>query len=142
MHSWFRWRRSMTIGVRALVIDAEGRLLLIKPRYVKGWILPGGGLERGETAFEALVRELKEETAVTVKGVPKLLGVYSHEREFRGDHVLLYLITDFEPGNFAPSLEILEARFFNMDKLPSGVTAGTRRRIDEFVNNRATAAHW
>jgi len=142
LQSWFRWRRSMTIGVRALVIDSEGRLLLIQPRYAEGWTLPGGGLERGETVLEALARELKEETAVIVTAAPKLIGVYSHEREFPGDHVILYLVMDFKPGKFAASLEIVDARFFDMDKLPAGVTAGTRRRIDEFVNNRAPAAHW
>ena len=142
MQSWFRWRRSMTIGVRALVIDSEGRLLLVQPRYADGWTLPGGGLERGETAVEGLARELKEETAVIVMTAPKLIGVYSHEREFRGDHVLLYLVMDFEPGKFVSSLEIVEARFFDLDKLPASVSAGTRRRVDEFVNNRSPAAHW
>jgi hypothetical protein len=29
-----------------------------------------------------------------------------------------------------------------MDELPAGITDGTRRRIDEFVNNRVPAAHW
>jgi ADP-ribose pyrophosphatase YjhB (NUDIX family) len=142
MQFWFRWRRSMTIGVRALVIEGGERLLLVRPRYSDGWTLPGGGVERGETAVEALARELQEEASITVKGAPKLLGVYSHEREFRGDHVIVYLIKDFEPGTFAPNFEIVEARFFNVKNLPAGVTAGTRRRIDEFVHNHAPAAFW
>jgi ADP-ribose pyrophosphatase YjhB (NUDIX family) len=142
LQSWFRWRRRMTIGVRALVIDSGGRLLLVQPRFAEGWTLPGGGLERGETAVEGLARELKEESAVIVRTVPKLIGVYSHEREFRGDHVLLYLVIDFEPGKFVSSLEIVDARFFDLDKLPPSVTAGTARRIDEFVNKRSPAAHW
>lgn len=142
LQSWFRWRRRMTIGVRALVIDSEGRLLLVQPRFAEGWTLPGGGVERGETAVEGLARELEEETAVIVTTAPKLIGVYSHEREFRGDHVLLYLVMDFKPGKFVSSLEIVDARFFDLDKLPPSITAGTGRRIDEFVNHRSPAAHW
>ena len=132
----------MTIGVRALVIAGGERILLVRPRLTDCWTLPGGGLERGETACEALARELREEAAITVKGVPKLLAVYSHEREFRGDHVLLYLVTDFEPEKFAPSLEIMEARFFDLKKLPESISVGTWRRIDEFMNNRLPPPHW
>lgn len=142
MQVWFRWRRSMTIGVRGLVIAGGERILLVRPRLVDYWTLPGGGLERGETAAEALARELKEEAAITVKGVPKLLAVFSHELEFRGDHVLLYLVTDFEAEKFVPSLEIIEARFFELKKLPETITVGTWRRIDEFMNNRVPPAHW
>lgn len=142
MQIWFRWRRSMTIGVRALVIAGGERILLVRPRLVDYWTLPGGGLERGETGAEALARELMEEAAITVKGLPKLLAVYSHEREFRGDHVLLYLVTEFEPAEFVPNLEIMEARFFDLKKLPKSIAVGSWRRIDEFMNNRAPAAHW
>jgi ADP-ribose pyrophosphatase YjhB (NUDIX family) len=142
MHSWFRLTRSMTIGVRAMVLDNQGKVLLIRASYTGGWILPGGGLERGETVIDALARELKEETAVTLKGTPALFGCYSHEREFPGDHVLLYVIRDFEPGTFAPSMEIREARFFDLKDLPAEVTPGTRRRIEEVIKNQPPAAFW
>lgn len=141
-HGWFRLTRSMTIGVRAMVLDAEGRVLLIRPSYTGGWIFPGGGLERGETAMEALARELKEETAVTLKGRPLLFGCYSHEREFPGDHVLLYVVKNFEPGKFTPSMEIREAQFFDLNKLPSEVSPGTLRRIEEFTKNLPPAPCW
>jgi ADP-ribose pyrophosphatase YjhB (NUDIX family) len=142
MHGWFRVTRSMTLGVRAMLLDSQGKVLLIRPSYPGGWIFPGGGLERGETAIDALARELKEETAVTLKGTPVLFGCYSHEREFPGDHVLLYVIRDFETGKFAPSMEIREARFFDLKNLPPEVTPGTLRRIEEVTKNRPPAASW
>jgi ADP-ribose pyrophosphatase YjhB (NUDIX family) len=142
MHSWFRLTRSMTIGVRALVIDEQGRILLIRPRYTPGWILPGGGLERGETALDAVARELKEETGVTLKGVPRLFGIYSHETQFRGDHVILYVVREFERGEFAPTREIKEARFFDPRALPAEVPDGTRRRLEEVDKEQAPAASW
>jgi ADP-ribose pyrophosphatase YjhB (NUDIX family) len=143
MQRWFRLTRSMTVGVRGMVIDESGKILLIRPSYPSVlWLLPGGGLERGETAREALARELEEEAAVRVKGVPQLFGFYSQEKEFRGDHVILYVVREFELGTFAPSLEIREAGFFDQKNLPTGTSQGTRRRIDEVTSNWLPADHW
>ena len=41
-----RLTRGMTLGVRALVIDPDGRIFLVKHSYVSGWHLPGGGSSR------------------------------------------------------------------------------------------------
>jgi ADP-ribose pyrophosphatase YjhB (NUDIX family) len=142
MRSWFRLSRSMTIGVRAMVTDDRGRVLLIRPSYSPGWTFPGGGLERGETAAEALARELREEAAVTIKGEPKLFGFYSNERDFRGDHVLLYVVREFEAGAFVPTMEIREAQFFDLLNLPADVSKGTRRRIEEVTKEQTPAASW
>jgi ADP-ribose pyrophosphatase YjhB (NUDIX family) len=62
--------------VGAIVVDERGRLLLIKRGHEPGaglWSLPGGRIEPGETDDEALVRELREETGLTVKP-GKLVG--------------------------------------------------------------------
>lgn len=52
---------------RAVVIDTNGNLLLIRPHgYREGeWTLAGGGVEHGETPEEAIARELAEELGVT-----------------------------------------------------------------------------
>src|SRR5205085_1859217 len=49
LHAYWRFARPMTVGVRALVIDGSGCILLVKHSYVSGWHLPGGGVEPGET---------------------------------------------------------------------------------------------
>ena len=52
----------MTLGVRGLVLDRDaGTIVLLRHTYVPGWQMPGGGVERGESALEALERELMEE---------------------------------------------------------------------------------
>jgi ADP-ribose pyrophosphatase YjhB (NUDIX family) len=62
--------------VGAVITDEHGRLLLIKRGHEPGaglWSLPGGRIEPGETDAEALVREMREETGLTVEPGP-LLG--------------------------------------------------------------------
>ncbi len=70
-----RVTRGMTLGVRGVVIDGEGRMLVVKQSYTHGWIFPGGGVERGETVLEALGRELHEEAGVRMNGRVQMHGL-------------------------------------------------------------------
>ena len=68
--------RSVIPCVGAVVTDAQGRLLMIKRGHEPGaglWSIPGGRIEPGETDAEALVREMLEETNLTVEP-GRLLG--------------------------------------------------------------------
>jgi len=50
-------------------------VLLIQRRDVPVWVLPGGGVERGELPQDAIAREILEETGLTVKAA-RLVGIY------------------------------------------------------------------
>ena len=50
----------------ALVRDRQGRLLILKPTYKRGWTIPGGVVEIGESPWEACRREAKEECGLDV----------------------------------------------------------------------------
>jgi 8-oxo-dGTP pyrophosphatase MutT (NUDIX family) len=86
----------MTLGVRCAVIDEGRAVLLVRPRLVPGWQFPGGGIEVGETAAEAVRRELYEEARIELTGEPELLA-----REFR---VLAPRDADFEILHASSSL--------------------------------------
>ncbi|HSW78043.1 MAG TPA: NUDIX hydrolase [Candidatus Chromulinivoraceae bacterium] len=67
------------VGVKALVHDGQGNLLLLhitRKNGEKYWDLPGGRIDNGETAEAALDRELLEETGLTGLVVQKHLGIF------------------------------------------------------------------
>lgn len=64
-------------GVSAVIVDGEGRVLLQRRTDNGAWGLPGGAVEFGESVLEALHREVREETGLTIE-VERLVGVYSH----------------------------------------------------------------
>jgi 8-oxo-dGTP pyrophosphatase MutT (NUDIX family) len=142
IYAWFRLRRGLTLGVRGLVTDAEGRVLLVQHTYVPGWHLPGGGVERRETAEQALAHELQEEAGVRVLGRASLVSVHSNEPRHPGDHVLLYRVHAWEPCAASAQGEIHEIGWFAPDALPAGVTPGTRQRIAEALRGADCDPMW
>jgi 8-oxo-dGTP pyrophosphatase MutT (NUDIX family) len=138
-----RLTRPLTMGVRAMVLDGEGRICLIRHSYVAGWHMPGGAIEPGETAGAALERELWEETGLQAQGTPELFALYLNRRWSARDHVALYLLRQFEATDHRPSpREILEQGFFPLDALPEGTTGPTRRRIAEVLERRPPDPFW
>jgi 8-oxo-dGTP pyrophosphatase MutT (NUDIX family) len=142
LHSWFRLTRGLTLGVRVAVSDGEGRILLVRHTYAPGWLFPGGGVERGETAVAAAQREVAEEAGIIATGGLRLFALYANEENFPGDHIALYVLEDFEQQPRTSSLEIAEAGFFARDALPEGVTGGTLRRLAEMAGEREVEETW
>jgi ADP-ribose pyrophosphatase YjhB (NUDIX family) len=139
--AWWRVSRGMTLGARGLAFDAEGRVLLVRHGYQKGWHLPGGGVEHGETAYDALRREMAEEGGIEV-GAAALHGFFSNHAIFRNDHVAVYRVTDWRPCPPRNDAEIAERGFFPPDALPEGATPGTRRRIAEALEGLTPTPNW
>lgn len=142
LHPWFRWRRGLTLGVRCVVIAGDDRVLLVRHSYAPGWLLPGGGVERGETAYDAVLREIREEAGIVTEETPRLHGLYANEENFAGDHVACFIVRRFHRVPWTRTLEILAAEFHPPTALPEGTTGGTRRRIAEVLGNAPPVAGW
>ena len=143
LHLYWRFARGMTLGVRAVVLDAENRVFLVKHSYVSGWHLPGGGVEVGETLRQALQRELAEEGRIELVGEPALHGIYLNSHVSRRDHVAVYLVRHFRQDRLPePNREIIDCGFFETQALPVDTTVGTRLRISEVIENRPPTQTW
>ena len=143
LHVYWRFSRGLTIGVRGVVLDGNGQVLLVRHGYAEGWHLPGGGVEPGESLLDALARELEEEGNVRLTGVPELHGIFHNARDSRRDHVAVYAVREFKwGGEPAPTMEIRESKFFPLERLPEGTTAATRRRLMEIAQGAAPAPNW
>jgi ADP-ribose pyrophosphatase YjhB (NUDIX family) len=143
LHFYWRFSRGLTIGVRGLVFDAQGRVFLIKHSYVPGWHLPGGGVEHGETLATALARELREEGNIELLGPAELYGIYWNRRTAWRDHVALYVVRSFrQTAPPQPNSEIVAHGFFAPDAFPEGTTVSTRARVAEVLGGRDAAEIW
>lgn len=143
-HLWFLLIRPMTLGVRAIVYDKNADLiLLVRHTYVPGWHIPGGGVDAGETAEQAVLRELREETNIVVDGEPELISFHFNRGASRRDHIVLYRLDEFhQAGEKQPDREIAEVRFFPLDHLPDDISPGTLRRIEEVFRGRRPDSYW
>lgn len=143
LHVYFRFARGMTLGVRVVVLNERNEVFLVRHTYVPGWYLPGGGVEVGETAEEALERELSEEAGIVAAERPVLHRFFFNRRLSRRDHVAVYVLRRFRIAQIKqPDREIAEAGFFPLDRLPDATTQATRRRLAEILSGQPLATEW
>jgi len=142
--AWFRFSRPKTLGVRALVENKDGKIVLVRHTYVKGLFLPGGGIESGETALDALRKELREEAGIELLTSPRPIQIYSNEQSFRNDHVVFYHLksSDWQPCSPHHRGEIAEILWVSPDFLPEGTTKSTKKRLAEIYSNQAINPFW
>lgn len=134
-----------TIGVRGLVVDEEGRVLLVRHTYGQPtWHLPGGGVKRRETLVEALARELEEEVGVTITGQVRLLGTYSNMSEGKSDHISVFVVDRWErpAGRSDGDAEIEAVARHAAEDLPPDTSPGTRRRVLEWSRGDVPPFDW
>lgn len=138
------WRRfkPRTRGVKVMLFDAGGRLLLLRNSYgdTQVWVLPGGGVGLFEAPEAAARREVREELGCAVRDL-RFIATHASEREGKRDSIWLYEAVTNEPIVIDPN-EVAEAAFFALDALPASVSPATARRIAERQGARARTSAW
>jgi 8-oxo-dGTP pyrophosphatase MutT (NUDIX family) len=133
-------------GVTAIIFTPEG--LLLQRRSDNGrWGLPGGGVEPGESVTEAVIREVREETALEVRTL-RLVGVYSAPDlgqivTYPDGNVTHYVSTSFEcrivGGTLACGEESLELSWFDPERLPAELMPMHRIRVFDALARQPVA---
>jgi ADP-ribose pyrophosphatase YjhB (NUDIX family) len=86
-------------GVRVVIIDSAGKVLMVRQRHEDRdiWMLPGGAIEEGENSEQAAVREVKEETGLDVE-VKRLLWHVEEVSEKRGQRFVNFFLAEVKGG--------------------------------------------
>jgi mutator protein MutT len=135
------------VGVGAIVVDAEGRVVLVKrtnPPLAGRWSLPGGLVELGETIQAAVTREVREETGLDVDVGPlvEVLERIHHDADERVEYhfVLLDYLCRPTGGTLAAASDAADVVVATLQQLDGyGIAAATRAVIDRALRLHAMA---
>lgn len=133
-------------GVAAIIQDGEGKILLQRRSDNGQWGLPGGSVEIGESVRDAIIREVQEETGLTVE-VLRLVGVYSDPAiqivRYPDGNVVHYISSLFAcrivEGTLRTCDETLDLKFFDPADPPEDLVPMHRIRIRDAMANRPAA---
>jgi ADP-ribose pyrophosphatase YjhB (NUDIX family) len=126
-------------GVRALIFNPQGEVLLMRRLDMPLWCLPSGSVELEETALNALKREVAEETSlVVVEAEP--MGLYSGPTQkftyLNGDKVhcfsIAFVVRRWQGNPRADGVEGSEVRFFAMSQLPDELVSLHKATLEDY----------
>lgn len=128
-------------GVRVIILDEERRMLMVKQHHEDRdiWMVPGGGIEEGESSIEAAVREVEEETGLCVE-IDKLLW-HVEEVSERGQRFVNFFTGKIVGGDLAlgedPEFDnehqvLREVKFLTRDEVKSAKHVYPEYLKDEF----------
>jgi len=130
------------VGVGVIIRNGQGHILMEQRSDNRLWGLPGGAIEPGESLVEAALREVWEETQLTIR-ISGMVGVYSKPSDGRivtypdnGDVAQLVdiiLVADIIDGTPTTSAESLSLVFFPPEKLPGDLADPARHPINDYL---------
>jgi ADP-ribose pyrophosphatase YjhB (NUDIX family) len=104
------------VGVTGVILNNKKEILLFRHSYRSTeWGLPGGYIKAKEHPREGLEREIEEETSLTVSADTR----YKIRTDRETARLDIVYIGAFIGGEFKPSAEVLEAKFFSFNELPA-----------------------
>ena len=126
---WWRLVPPDHDSVCVIGLNGDGHVLLLRQSYgTKRWVLPGGGIGRGECARDAALREFAEEARCELHGAA---FVCVSDEPFHRGRARMHLFTGRVAGRPRPDgREIVEARFFPLRALPGDID---RRAVQRLV---------
>jgi 8-oxo-dGTP pyrophosphatase MutT (NUDIX family) len=122
-------RAPVAFGATGLVLDGDGRVLLVRLGYRPGWHLPGGGVDPGEAPEAALRRELAEEVGLS-GGRVTLAGLFTMRVGPASNVVAFYRVED-GVIDFRPGFEVRDILWADPAAPPPGTAPHVLQRLAE-----------
>jgi 8-oxo-dGTP diphosphatase len=116
-----------SLAAYAVITNESGEVLLTRRREGGEWVLPGGSVEEGEAPWEAVAREVREETGLEI-GRLRLTSVYAKRRE--GDLVFVFR-ADASHGRLRGSDERDRVAFVDPGQLPNRTSVRDEQRLHD-----------
>lgn len=133
----YKYLKKTTYGARVIISDRK-KIFLVKHPYDNFWVLPGGGVNKNESVFEAGKRESQEEAGLVLNGELKILGRYFNNKENKDDYINIIVADTWQVSNkkrrLIDRIEIQKRDWFELDNLPN-ISIATKNRIKEFIEN-------
>ncbi len=121
------------VDVRAFVLNKKKQILLVKEKVDGLWSLPGGWADIGLTPSEVVAKEVKEETGLDVTPL-SILAIFDkkcHPHPPEAHYIYKLIIhCEMYTSDISAGFDILEASFFDADKLP---TLSTNRILESQI---------
>ncbi len=136
---WWRWAQVKLEGCRVLALDSAGRVLLIRHSYGSGnWLLPGGGIARGEAPLAAAQRELAEETGLRLEQARCFAVI---DEPLYGTVNRVHLVCGKAQGELrCDGREVIAARFFAATDWPGDLSPRLAAQLDGWLAQVGAAA--
>ncbi len=116
-----------------ILIEINGGIVLIERKNEpKGWAIPGGFVDYGETLEQAAIREAKEETSLDIHDL-KLLGCYSDPKRDSRQHNISIVFAAQGAGLPAAADDAANLAVFPLSELPDTLCFDHRRILDDFL---------
>lgn len=123
-----------TVGAFGIIVDEENRVLLCHRCDYDLWNLPGGGVEKGESPWAALIREVREETGLETNPV-RLAGVYSKPDK---DEIVLSFACQIVGGRIKLTDEADKIEYFKLEDIPKNTSPKQVERIKDYFSGDKT----
>lgn len=109
------------VDIRALIISADNKILLVQEQIDQKWSLPGGWADIGFSPKETVIKECKEETGLDVE-VKRLLAVFDkrmHNHPPQNTYVYkMVFYCTAQSNDLNTGFDVLDAQYFNIHELP------------------------
>ena len=125
---------AFTVGAFAIILDEQRRVLLCHRCDRDLWNLPGGGVESGETPWQGVIREVREEVGLDVV-ITKLTGVYKDQHR---DDIVFSFLCEIIGGEPTLSNEADAIVYFAFNEFPPNTHLTHIQRISDVLTEPDT----